>query len=125
MSINLKNTLLISLLLYSVSGFSAAHKAKPYDSPVVKYIDKKNPIVTIYEEEAGGDQTWFLKDYDHQFIILKAHDISEGKEYWTFQIKPEAFISPHILKVNLLLGDPESLYDFEEHHFLLITKRKS
>jgi hypothetical protein len=101
------NLFAIVFALFSSVGFAQIEKqAKTIQ------VRKNNSIFSItLDANPTTGYTWFLKSYDQLFIkpLGKKYKMKAGaeempgaggKEVWTFQLKPKAFLVPRVLHIK-------------------------
>jgi|GEM_PF-1256514 len=131
--------------LTSNNGYHTSKQASAYhtsstndtiymeDKPNIS-ISAQHPEFTLQlKSNPTTGYAWFLRDYDSHFIVPIKHSFQAGNakllgapgyEFWTFQVKPDAFVVPHQLTIRFVYIRPWQSTDNGTQMIFRITTEK-
>lgn len=137
------NSLLILILILSSIAFAIPAKSSSIYDDNLYSEDKPNIVVTAdkptftikLKSNPTTGYSWFLRDYEIHFLTPINHHFEKsndnfmgapGYEYWTFRVKPEAFIVPSQTIIRMVYTRPwQSSDSATQLAFHVTTLKKS
>lgn len=91
-----------------IMPFYSSQATEELARSIIVNAAKPSAVIKLQANPTTG-YTWLIQDYDHRLLTLTSHEFeakktkavgAPGLETWTFQVKPEAFLAPQLIKIK-------------------------
>lgn len=128
MRVTVKIFLITMMIFFATLTQAQSNVFTEKDSAFI--ITQRDPQFTIQlKSNPTTGYTWFLKSYDHHFIVPTKHVFqanthkkligAPGYELWSFTVKPNAFAVPHQTTIEFSYARP---WEREQNSTLLVFR---